>query len=531
MRRTQLCALLLVLTILVVGRLLGPPRPALPSAVVGEVRDAHGPVAAARVRWQGECTAFPSDRSGRFRLSPTGGLTPPARRTRVTAWKDGYGIGSAAAGAGPLRIFLTPLPAADNEDYAWIDPTPDPARPNNCGNCHAEIHREWVASAHASGSKNRRFLNLFAGTDWHDRPAPGWSVLAQRPEGAGVCALCHTPTFSDLTFEYDFRKLTGVAALGSHCDYCHKVVDAPADRLGLRFGRDALPLLRPADDLQLFFGPLEDAYREGEVFGHLPLYKESRYCASCHEGVVFGVHAYGTYSEWLESPARRQGKECQSCHMAPTGKMTNIAPGRGGIERDPLTLASHRFPGGDAAMLRRCLAVDVQVSRAGEAVRVNVQVRAQDVGHRVPTGFIDRNLVLVVQALDRAGQAVAVRDGPRLPERAGKSVAGLAGWIYARQLLDRRGRPLPFWAADDDPLDTRLHPGRPDRHEFTFGAAAERVRVRLLYRRFWPEVAESRGWPDNELVVVDEVHATRPGGSAGRNVPSPGGATDNSQGG
>ena len=110
-----------------------------------------------------------------------------------------------------------------------------------------------------------------------------------------------------------------------------------------------------------FYGPLEDAVRPGESFGQLPLYRESRYCASCHEGIVFGVHVYGTYSEWLESPARAQGVQCQGCHMAPTGRMTNIAPGHGGIARDPATLASHGFPGNQADMLRRCLAADVKV--------------------------------------------------------------------------------------------------------------------------------------------------------------------------
>ena len=68
---------------------------------------------------------------------------------------------------------------------------------------------------------------------------------------------------------------------------------------------------------QLFFGPLDDVDRGEDAFS--PLYRESRYCASCHEGIVFGVHVYSTYSEWLSSPARRAGKQCQDCHMAPTG--------------------------------------------------------------------------------------------------------------------------------------------------------------------------------------------------------------------
>src|SRR5205085_5090183 len=143
-------------------------------------------------------------------------------------------------------------------------------------------------------------------------PGSRWNVLGENPEGAAVCVLCHAPTFRDPLAEYDLRTIKGVAAQGVHCDYCHKVVEVPNDPHagpGIRFGRDGLTLLRPKNGQQLFFGPLDDALREGEAFGFSPLYRESRYCAPCHEGTVFGVHAYGTYSEWLASPARAEGKQ------------------------------------------------------------------------------------------------------------------------------------------------------------------------------------------------------------------------------
>ena len=54
--------------------------------------------------------------------------------------------------------------------------------------------------------------------------------------------------------------------------------------------------------------------------------------------------------------AKKRGQHCQDCHMKPTGKMTNMAPGHGGVERDPMTLANHRFfDGSREDMLRRCL--------------------------------------------------------------------------------------------------------------------------------------------------------------------------------
>src|SRR5262249_15748088 len=153
------------------------------------------------------------------------------------------------------------------------------------------------------------------------------------------------------------------------------------------------------------------------------LYRSSRYCASCHEGVVFGVHVYSTYSEWLASPARAEGKQCQDCHMTPTGKMTNIAPGRGGVDREPSTLGNHRrFAGSQTEMLRRCLKASVHLTSTEAGLRAHVEVSATDVGHRVPTGFVDRHLLLIVEAL--AGeQRVPLRAGPVLPAVAGKGFA------------------------------------------------------------------------------------------------------------
>src|SRR5271166_1161235 len=185
MRRARGSTLVLLLTMEASFALLGPSR-RIP--LVGGVADACGPVAGARVRVQGQCQWAVTDADGRFRLAAS-----PERRLRVTAWKEGHGIAAAPTGHQPLQLTLVPLPAVDNDAYEWVAPTPNPAAPNNCGNCHAEIHREWSASAHAAGATNRRFLNLFAGTDWHGKPAAGWSLLAQRPDGAGVCAACHAP--------------------------------------------------------------------------------------------------------------------------------------------------------------------------------------------------------------------------------------------------------------------------------------------------------------------------------------------------
>jgi hypothetical protein len=473
----------------------------LPNTISGEVCDEHGFVAAAKVRVQGTPETTLTDSYGQFHLP-----RQLAAGKRLTAWKQGYFIGSVEAGAPSPVIQLRALPDADCENYRWVDPDPDAGSPQNCGNCHEKIHSEWTASGHARAASNRQFLNLYDGSDWQGRQNIGWNLLAENPDGAGVCTACHAPAlaFGDPAY-YDLRQAAGTAAKGVHCDYCHKVADVEDVQFGRTHGRFGLRLLRPADG-QITIGPLDDVDRGDDTFA--AIYRDSRYCATCHEGTVFGVHVYGTYSEWLDSPARKEGKQCQSCHMTPTGTMSNFAPGKGGIERDPQSLANHRFFAGDRfTMLRKSLRVEVQSRLEKETTRVDIAILAQDAGHRVPTGFSDRNILLVVEALEAAGRSLPPREvTPLLPTLAGKSFRGQAGILYAKQLSDFDGHsPVPFWRARPELADTRLSPGQAERSAFDFAGSADRIRVRLLYRRFWQDIADIKGWPNNEAVILDKT--------------------------
>jgi hypothetical protein len=156
-------------------------------------------------------------------------------------------------------------------------------------------------------------------------------------------------------------------------------------------------------------------------------------------------------------------------------------------------------------MLRRCLRVAVQPARRQDGIRVAVGLTADGVGHCVPTGFIDRQLLLVAEATDAAGQPVAPRAGPLLPSAAG-DLAGKPGRLFARQLTDLDGNaPAPFWRPSRSLADTRLRPGQPVLTEFVLPPRAERLRVRLLYRRFWHAVARAKDWNEPDLCVYDRT--------------------------
>jgi hypothetical protein len=484
----------------------GCQKPADRELLVGRVLDDHGPVAAVRVRSKGQSTFVLTDEQGRFQLPPSLDGSPEV----IAASKAGYFIQGLSSTTRPLEIRLQPLPAQDNVDYHWVDPTPDPAAAHNCGNCHAEIYREWKTSGHATSLQNRHFLNLLEGTDWQGRDDRGWNLAAEHPDGLAVCSSCHAPTVSlDDPALANPRLARGADAHGIHCDLCHKIQAVDVENVGFTHGRFAFKLLRPGDKQtrtgQLFFGPLDDVDRGEDVY--LPEQRESRHCAACHEGVVFGVSVYSTYSEWLASPARQAGKQCQTCHMTPTGNMTNVAPQAGGIERRAATLASHSFlPGGREQMLKNSVRVSATLRQEGEQLHVRVNLVANDVGHRVPTGFIDRHLLMIVEGTDAAGQEVSAESGPRLPSPAGEELSGQSGRLFAKLLVNAAGvGPQPFWRAGLKVVDTRLNPQEPVNSEFVFHAAAQKVRVRLIYRRFWAEVAKAKDWPDEDILVFDQA--------------------------
>ncbi|HPM84879.1 MAG TPA: multiheme c-type cytochrome, partial [Candidatus Anammoximicrobium sp.] len=401
-----------------------------------------------------------------------------------------------------LDIPLKRLPCGDSERYSWIDPRPHPQDDRRCGNCHAEIYEEWRRSSHAGSATNPRFLNLYDGSDGEGHPRVGWSLQEEYPEGVGVCTNCHAPSVSLTDPAYfDVRQAQGTDALGVHCDFCHKIQNVNLPAPGLTHGRDGLTLLRPLHE-PLFFGSLDDADQRADTYA--PVYEQSLYCAPCHEGVVFGVHVYSTYSEWLVSRQAAARQHCQACHMPRCGTLRNIAPGRGGVPRDPATLASHADLGERADRLRRCLQIEVHAQRLSSGVTAHVTLGASGVGHQLPTGYIDRQLILLVQALDSRGVLVNLRDGSRLPAIIG-SWAGQPGRLYAKQPQDFAGlSPAPFWRAQPALLDTRLAPDQSERATFVFDATAVSVRVQVVYRRFWEQVTRIKKWPVDDLTIFDE---------------------------
>ena len=129
---------------------------------------------------------------------------------------------------------------------------------------------------------------------------------------------------------------------------------------------------------------------------------------------------------------------------------------RSEVSRRVLGTYANRGNGGDQA--------------SQQETRMQLTLRVEQIGHRLPTGFADRNLILIVQAVDKAGKMLTpAPPTPVLSARAGRSLQGLAGRLYAKQLCDFDGNgPVPFWRAQPDFIDTRLKPDASEQTVYTF---------------------------------------------------------------
>lgn len=526
------------------------------AALSGLVVDHNGPVAGARVRVQGSREFAVTDKAGAFTIP----AAAPGKTVNISAWKEGYysrllkGVRAPREG---IRLNLVPYQIFDNDRYEWIPPE---GAKGSCMECHPAITEMSLKDAHMMAARNPRFLTMYYGTDtkgnrspltrykqggsisaWANlkvplppdlsRPYYGPGYLLDFPGTVGNCAACHIPGAS-IPVPADPRAVKGADRFGVHCDFCHKVNDVHVSSTTgmpphITPGVQAMSVRRPFKGdpkrPQLFFGTIEDVNAdEGDT--NLPLFRESRYCASCHFGVFWNSVIYNSYGEWLNSPyadpKSGRAKTCQECHMpSPTiykgSKLTNIAPGKGGIERDPSTIHNHNMTV-DAELLRNSLTMETAAKIHDGKVMVDVKLTNDRTGHHVPTDSPLRHLILLVEARDSRGVPLKQLSGPRLPDWCGKGdahkghYAGHPGKAYAKILANKWTGEYPtgaYWDHTEIVSDNRLAAFAADRTQFAFVKTGRKnaiVSVKLLYRRAFITLMEQKNWNVPDIVMAEK---------------------------
>jgi hypothetical protein len=496
-------------------------------SIEGVVVDERGTsVPLALVRLQGTEFSTSTDETGAFRLSFPSGAGIGA----IAAHKEGYYIGGQHfIPSATQRIRLEPLPPVGTQPREWTSAQGTDAEA--CGRCHGELFREWAQSAHAKSATSPLFLAAYSGTGADDDMGGAPAYRRDFPNAAGNCATCHIPALSvDAPFAARPDDATGAAAEGVLCDFCHKIRRASVDPSGGRPGVLSLDLHRGSAQRDVLFGPLDDVI--GRHDAYLPLYRQSTYCAPCHDGTFWNVRVYSEFEEWEQSSYAEQGVQCQDCHMraAPGPPRRMALAEEGGILRDPATLSSHALMSGDAGEFRRSsVALSVETALAPTSLSVRVSVENARAGHHVPTGSPMRHMLLLVDVADAQNQPLALISGERVPVWGGQGTAandyaGRPGKAFAKILRDlveypadrRRGRsfervvPAPYWRPTSVVADTRIPAGAVDVSSYAFdlGSNAARplsVKARLIYRRVfrsWGQLAAIEG-NDVELGVAE----------------------------
>jgi len=541
-----------------------PPPTATPSpvplgpTVSGTVVDTSGqPLAGATVRVQGTENETLTDAQGHFTLA---GLELGTVVT-VSAWKETYYCANASEVTPPaadVTLILRTVQAGDNPEYVWIPPLGE----ISCYSCKPGVTQVWLDNdAHSRSATNPRFLTMYNGTDFDgnaspltrfafsrdygrfplrsdpDQPYYGPGYRLDFPQTAGNCAACHTPGAAvDAPYGTDPNTVIGADTFGVHCDFCHKIADVRLNPdTGLPYpnmpGVLSMDIRRPFPEdperYQLFFGtfdddnvPMEDTY--------LPLIAESAFCAPCHFGQFWDTVVYNSYGEWLASPYSdpelEGARTCQQCHMpAPTlldgQAITNVAPGLGGIERDPLTIHAHTFPGAASQeLLQNSATMTVEASRQSAQLVVRVAITNDRTGHHIPTDSPLRQLILLVQASDAQGNELTQTDGPTVPEWSGVGdpdlgyYAGLPGTAYARILQELWTEIAPtgaYWNPTRVLSDNRIAAFATASSDYTFAASAGEgpitVEVTLLFRRAFVELMDQKGWEVPDILMEHEV--------------------------
>ena len=488
---------------------------------------------------------------GTFSLQ-VGGTVP------ISAWADGYYIagGDEHRPGDSVDLVLQALPTADDPGYEWLSvDAPRTETGGGCAVCHSSAGTDlgvdlpadqWRLDAHSGSAVNPRFLSMYAGTDLDGHHSPETRYVIDRdygsvplppdpslpyygpgyqldfPQNAGNCATCHAPMAAfDDPFGTDPTALSGVALEGVGCDFCHKVQDVVVDPvtampLPLRPGVLSIDLLRPPDGHQLFAGPFDDAAPGEDTFSAIQT--ESRYCSSCHFAQFWDTVVYDSYGEWLRSDYSDPvtGQTCQECHMPVTGATVFVLPSEGGREREPATIVSHLMPGAsDVDLLRSAIEVTAAGERVGNEVTVAVTIENVGAGHHVPTDSPLRQMILLVDARDPAGNAVPLVAGPVVPEwgvsgdPADGYYAGRPGTAYAKVLEELWTGVSPtgaYWNRTRVVSDNRIPALGADTTRYRFIAPAGvaiTVDVTVLFRRAFIDLMDQKGWDVPDIVMAD----------------------------
>lgn len=434
---------------------------------------------------------------------------------------------------GPDRPFAPSL-ARTNTTQAFDARTMGGSK--TCGEtgCHRQIYDEWSVSAHR-----------YAAMDVGFRAIQTSMGQQNGPESTRYCAGCHDPISLFAGTKNLFRDdLTNPIGRdeGVSCIACHAIretdVKGNASYVIAQPGRYMFEL-QEGEAPRRLRNFLIRAYPAQHVrtLQH-GLFKSPEFCAACHKqfidkeinqvGWVQLQNQYDNWrkSRWNDSTNPRRTIECRECHMPLTrsddpargdARDYNRSP-RDARHRSHRFLAANQFmplalklPGAaeHAALTERWLqgriavpeiadkwrrgpAVPIDLvaparARPGEAIKLQVLITNNKVGHDFPTGPLDIIQSWVEVTVQDQNGNVVFESG----RRDDRHFITPGSFIFKAEPVDQYGKLIDrhnLWEMVGVRYRRSLFPGQSDRAEFAFRTPRARVTrldvsARLMYRK------------------------------------------------
>ncbi len=317
-----------------------------------------------------------------------------------------------------------------------------------CKSCHSEIFNQWANSNHKNLVESNPYymvMEAIAG-EVEGEKFKQWCMSCHNPSAitTGLTRTSHSMndnSLSNTLFEKDAKTLVdtykkhGNSRLeeGVSCLTCHRITEATSQGNASYSIELTNRKKYPFED---------DEPTTGEYLGHKfinakpnihkesymkPLYKDSKYCASCHDETspITNKQIVSTFKEWEASPYnnkedKTKNKSCIDCHMTYLqddkfeplkGVSTN-----GGVVKNDVKV--HYFAGSNHFLAglkdKKNEEQILQLLRTSAKLDVNIKdnqllVGVQNVGagHHLPTGVADfRELWLDITITDATGKIV-----------------------------------------------------------------------------------------------------------------------------
>lgn len=388
---------------------------------------------------------------------------------------------------------ITELSLLEIEKKTGVYHSEDWTSSAKCKSCHSEIFEQWSNSNHKHIAGSNPYYMVM-------------ETLAGEVEGQEFrkwCMSCHNPSALSLGHPKTTHAMDGNLVSNEHfesgaktllndfkehgnfrveegvsCITCHQIKEAKSKgnaSFTLSLDREKYLLEDSKYDLGRWFSEkLINANPKVHKESYSKeLYKESRYCASCHDEFhpQNGIKIVSTFQEWEKSPFnnpkdKTKHKSCIDCHMTYM-KDGKFAPLRGtstdgGVIKDDVKV--HYFAGSNhflaglrdkvheeqtLELLRTSAKLDIDIKDG----ILEVGVKNVGAGHHLPTGVADfREMWLEVEVKDKDKKLIFssgklksdgnIEEGSRLFQKVfgdeNSKPVGLLFWKYKTLLSDTR---------------------------------------------------------------------------------------------